>query len=205
MRACGIDPSLSAFTIASGGCPPSVGILDTRLEHVPAPPPATSLEGRIARYEALGEAAAERLICLRPELVLIEGYSYNSRGSVVQLGECGGLVRRAILDAAGRGFGTSRFRVLEIAPAMLKRFATGKGNAKKAAVGSALAARYGQTFQSDDEADAYALLRLALVVLGAAPMTAAERDVSFDVRAALEGRTRPKKPKKKAAGAAAED
>ena len=203
MRAAGIDPSLSAFTIAAGEVHGNLPAL-VRFELVPALPPSNVLEDRIARYEALGEAAAERLLILRPELVLLEGYSYNSRGSVVQLGECGGLVRRAILDASyDRRNARQRFRVLEIAPAMLKRFACGKGNGKKAAIGSALAARYGQTFETDDQADAYGLLRLALIVLAAAPpTTATERDVALEIRAVLEGRAPTKKPKKKRPAAA---
>jgi Holliday junction resolvasome RuvABC endonuclease subunit len=46
-------------------------------------------------------------------------------------------------------------------PAELKKFATGKGNANKAAMVAAISARYGPV-SDDNEADAIALLHLAL-------------------------------------------
>ena len=56
--------------------------------------------------------------------------------------------------------------MIECPPALLKKFATGKGNAPKPLVVSELTKRYGRVFRSDDEADAYGLLMLALVVTG---------------------------------------
>ena len=58
-----------------------------------------------------------------PELVVIEGYSFNSGYQAHQLGEVGGLLRHGIWL---RGI-----RILEVPPTKLKRFVCGKGIAQK--------------------------------------------------------------------------
>lgn len=81
------------------------------------------------------------------DLVAIEGYSYGSSGrSLVGLAEVGGLVRWAIWRA-----GIDR---LEVPPAVLKRAATGKGNADKVAVLIAARDRLGYDGVDHNEADA---------------------------------------------------
>lgn len=56
--------------------------------------------------------------------------------------------------------------VVEVTPAGVKRFATGKGNANKTAIAVALAIRYGVEFPDDNQADAYVLRAMGLHRLG---------------------------------------
>jgi hypothetical protein len=56
--------------------------------------------------------------------------------------------------------------IAEVPPTVLKKFICGKGNANKAAVVSAATRRYSEEFDSDNQADAYVLARMGLVVLG---------------------------------------
>jgi len=91
----------------------------------------------------------------KPHAVVIEGYSYASRGaSVVDIGELGGVVRVALYEAC--------LPVVEIPPACLKRFAVGKGNASKDDVLQAGVIRAGHTFADNNACDAWWLWNMAL-------------------------------------------
>lgn len=87
------------------------------------------------------------------DVIAIEGYSFGSQGrAVFDIAELGGIVRFTLY----RAFKT----VVEIPPANLKLFATGKGNAKKDEV-LAYAIRQLKYNGSDhNEADALWLLEL---------------------------------------------
>lgn len=89
-----------------------------------------------------------------PVLVVLEGYSYASGHQAHQLGELGGVIRLALHEM--------RVAYVEVAPATLKKFATGKGNANKSAMGLA-AARNGYDGPGDDNAiDAWWLRLMGL-------------------------------------------
>lgn len=92
-----------------------------------------------------------------PRLVVIEGYSMGrqsgSQGVAQQLGELGGVVRLALFEA-GVPF-------VDVSPASLKKYATGKGNASKDLVYGEAIRRLGYTGQSNDEADAMWLRAMA--------------------------------------------
>ncbi|MGH6920762.1 MAG: crossover junction endodeoxyribonuclease RuvC, partial [Geminicoccaceae bacterium] len=89
-------------------------------------------------------------------IVVIEGAAFGvARGNaLVSLGELRGVVRVALFEAG--------LPVVEVAPASLKRYASGRGNASKADVLVAAVKRLGYTGSSDDEADALWLLAMAL-------------------------------------------
>lgn len=59
------------------------------------------------------------------------------------------------------------YMVAEVAPTARAKYATGKGNAGKAAVVSAVSHRYGVTFGDDNTADAFVLRAMGLDHLGA--------------------------------------
>lgn len=105
------------------------------------------------------------------DLVVLEGYSYASHNQAHQLGELGGVVRRDLW--------TSGTPYVDVAPALLKRFATGKGNANKSAMGLA-AARNGYNGPGDDNAiDAWWLRELGIYATtpeGERPFDYAYRD-----------------------------
>ena len=89
------------------------------------------------------------------ELVVIEGYSYGSKGaSVVNIGELGGVVRLALWD--------DHMPYVEIPPSCMKRYATGKGNASKDDVLQAGVMRSGHTFTDNNACDAWWLHQCAL-------------------------------------------
>lgn len=149
----GIDPSLTGLGIAIEGHDPIV------FSSKPSPKP--TLRQRIQRYTDLAEqvcgAISERCGDGGPELVVLEGYSFSSKGSsVVTLGEFGSILR----------WWTIGWPVIEVSPSTIKKFATGKGVGQKAAVVSALAKRYSVNFQTDDEADAFACLQIGLALVG---------------------------------------
>lgn len=89
------------------------------------------------------------------DLVVIEGYSYASKGaSVVDIGEMGGVVRLMLWER--------QIPYVEVAPSSLKMFATGKGNAGKDDVLAEAIRRLGYAGSSKDEADALWLRAMAL-------------------------------------------
>lgn len=92
----------------------------------------------------------------RADLVAVEGYSFGSArfGSQAHaLGELGGVVRVALWEA--------RIPYADVPPAVLKRYASGQGNATKGAMLAAAIRRLGYDGSSHDEADALWLRALA--------------------------------------------
>lgn len=113
---------------------------------------------RIAELtEAIGNLATDI------DVVVLEGYSYASQGrSVYQIGELGGIVRFWIW---GR-----QTPLVDVPPACLKRYATGKGNAPKDAMIAAAIRRFGFEGSDNNEADAFLLWCMASHAYGA-PVT----------------------------------
>jgi len=95
-------------------------------------------------------------------VVIIEGYSFASRHSQAHaIGELGGVVRLT-LHRLGIPF-------IEVPPTCRAKFATGRGNASKNEVISALSARTGIIWSgksADDEADAWILEEMGRCIVG---------------------------------------
>lgn len=89
------------------------------------------------------------------DLVVLEGYSFGSRGAaVVSLGELGGVMRHTMH--------TNGCVYVEVPPSVLKKFATGKGNAGKPDM-LAAAIRSGYDGPNDDNAvDAWWLRQMGV-------------------------------------------
>lgn len=136
---CGLDLSLTGTGIA---CADHVDVLK--------PPKGCSGESRLdwIRSEIL-----EHLPGTTYTLVVIEGYSYASPHGAHQLGELGGLIRWTLWNR-GTPF-------VEIPPATLKKFATGKGNAPKDGMLSA-AVRNGYDGSDNNGADAWWLRQMGV-------------------------------------------
>lgn len=97
--------------------------------------------------------------CRDHELALIEGYSFNSHASHAhELGELGGVVRLALFEAG--------IPFADVPPAVLKKYAAGKGNAKKALMLVEAVKRLGYEGHSHDVADALWLLEMGLDYCG---------------------------------------
>jgi Holliday junction resolvasome, endonuclease subunit len=103
-------------------------------------------------------------------LVVLEGYSFASRGrAIISLGELGGVIRCALADAGHQW--------VDVPPTCRAMFATGKGNAAKAQVLAEAVRTLGYTGHSYDEADALWLYRIgaAHIAGDGIPLTAKQR------------------------------
>lgn len=96
------------------------------------------------------------------ECAVIEGYSFASRNSQAHsIGELGGVVRLMLFDLG--------IPYIEIPPTSRAKFATGRGNASKGEVISAISAKTGLVFAGaggNDECDAWVLEQMALTKMG---------------------------------------
>jgi len=177
-----IDPSLTGTAVVIGG--PS-GVYDIR--RFSSHHRTDTVYHRIQRYRGLVAEVAAYIGCQSIDAVFIEGYSLgHARPGVFQLTEYGGLLRVMLLDLTSD--------IYEVPPSSLKRFAAGKGNAKKPVVAKCLSVRYGVRFDTDDEYDAFGLYRLGLCVLGhAEPHGLAQCEVVEQIR---NPQPKPRKPRK---------
>ena len=112
----------------------------------------TSLRG-VARMSAITQAV-ENFTFRSPSVICIEGFSYGSKGKAVfEMGGLGWILRlRMFLQG---------LHYFEVAPSQLKKYATGRGNAKKHEVAVAVAKRWGFEAKTEDEIDAFVLAKIA--------------------------------------------
>lgn len=96
-----------------------------------------------------------------PDLVVVEGYAYGKGAQAHQIGELGGVVRLALHDAG--------LPWVEVPPAKLKKFVTGKGNAKKDTVRLEAFKRFGFEARTVDEVEAVCLALMGWVGAGFPP------------------------------------
>lgn len=128
------------------------------------------LYDRLDRIDSLGDQARKIFSETKPDLALIESYSFGSRNGGEYLGEYGGMLRWSLIRWARS--------VVEVAPTMAKKFATGKGNSKKEVIIGHVQKRWGVLFENSDEADAYVLYRIGLCYAGICePENQAQREV----------------------------
>lgn len=143
----GIDPSYSATGIAYGDG--TTGIVKwqgrERCRLLDAHDQITS--GLLWRTEQRS---------FTPDLVVIEGYSHGSKHSTHKMGELGGVIRLALMHAS--------IDYLDVPPTVVKKYATGKGNANKEAVLAEAIRRLNYQGSSPDEADALWLRQIGLAI-----------------------------------------
>ena len=86
-------------------------------------------------------------------IISIEGYSFGSRGAAVfSLAEFGGILRFMVAEKFGSYY--------EVPPTVLKKFATGKGNANKNVVLEQVFRKFGmgsEVLTDDNQVDGYCL------------------------------------------------
>jgi Holliday junction resolvasome RuvABC endonuclease subunit len=151
-RVLGIDLSLTGTGLAATE-PNGIGVRTiTTKKYGPA------LEDQWQRLLYI-DAEIHRAVDAAPDLVLIEGPSYGSTGT-------GTWDRAGLWWLVVNGFLREDIPVAVVPPALVKKYATGKGNASKAAICSTAAKRYERVFATDDEADAFVLCAMGLDHLG---------------------------------------
>ena len=98
--------------------------------------------------------------------IVLEGYSYGSRNSMVfDIGELGGIIKIIIRDYIidVRKFRAKRCTLLIVPPQTLKKYICGAGNAKKNIMIQQIYKKYNKEFKDDNSADAFALAKLGEV------------------------------------------
>ncbi len=146
MRVVGLDLSLTAtgyadeagsavIKVRSRGPERLCAIRDEIMRRMCQTPPVSDLDGG------------------RP-LVVIEGYSFASKFKGELMGELGGVIRTLLWEQA--------IPYAEVPPTVLKKFATGKGNAGKDEVLACAIRRWGFLGADNNEADAHLLRRMGL-------------------------------------------
>lgn len=178
----GVDPSLTGFALCCFYQPEEGKEITGPVTRRLTSKPAKGLYDRMDRFRALRTEAMNEISRFgEPVAIFVEGYSYASQGqAVLDIAEFGGIFREALC----------RWRpsiVREVAPNLLKQFATEKGNSKKEFVMAHVSRRWGLIFNSNDECDAYVLARMAAVGQGwIKGETLIQRNA---VRTVIEGKT----------------
>ena len=114
------------------------------------------------RLHLISLSILDSLTAVENPVAIIEGYSFASRNSQAHsIGELGGVVR---VDLWRKGI-----PYVDVPPTVRAKFATGKGNAGKGEVMSAVSARTGIVWSgsgADDMCDAWILEEIGLVKYG---------------------------------------
>lgn len=110
-------------------------------------------DDRIKRLQELRAKLIGVVESTKPDVCLIEGYSFGSMSrAVYQVGEWGGVARLVLYDAW-----PVPAQTIEIPPSSVKKFVTGKGNADKSQMAIKVYKRWKVDFETSDEVDAFAL------------------------------------------------
>lgn len=143
----GIDPSLSSTGMAHHD-----GRLDT-IKTSPAWGDARLIHIHAGAYDALDRATPW------PALVVLEDLPVNAM-SAGKTGQAQGVIRLVCAEEGAL--------VLSIAPATLKKFATGKGNADKSQLRERFQLDTGGDNKDDNQVDAYYLRQYGLAIMASA-------------------------------------
>lgn len=114
------------------------------------------------RLSIVSNTIIEMLSTTKVDAAIIEGYSFASRNSQSHsIGELGGAVRMKLWE--------NGIVYVDVPPTCRAKFATGKGNAGKTEVISAISSKTGLVFSgagADDECDAWILEQMGLAFFG---------------------------------------
>lgn len=126
-----------------------------------------------------------------PDLIVIEGFSYGSKGrSVFDIAYLGWRIREELEWLKEQ----DNIPWLEVPPSQLKKFATGQGNANKEIILQQVYKRWGVEFSDNNQADAYVLAQIGRAYLGETDDLTA---FQLEVIANLKGEKPKKKTRKK--------
>lgn len=112
---------------------------------------------------------------LHPTLVVMEGFSFASRGKHTEIGGMAWMVRYALWE---RGID-----YVVVTPGQLKKFALGKGVGEKDQITKEVLKRFGLDAADDNQADAIVLCHIGAALLNAwEPTMQAQREVLQELR-----------------------
>jgi len=156
----GIDPSFSGTGIV---------VLQegkVRVKELVVTSPQKSVPHRVLSVVTAIELVlinAEDSLGERPALVVVEGFSYASKGrAIFDTAYLGWRIREELIrleEIAGISW-------MEVSPSLLKKFATGKGNANKDLVLLQVYKRWGEELTDTNIADAFVLAKIGEAYLG---------------------------------------
>jgi Holliday junction resolvasome RuvABC endonuclease subunit len=144
LRPIGLDPSYSGLAISEG--PDRKFSLEAKLRSFPH---------TYARLAHIRDVVLDRVGAV-PCLIAIESYAFSAKQGLAQAGELGGVLRVALLE---RGH-----TLLDVSPSTLKKWTAGRGNAEKAVMLREVFRRWNYDASDDNDADAFALFKLAEAV-----------------------------------------
>lgn len=146
MRLVGLDLSLTSTGVSIGGSTRAI----------------TSKHKEVQRLRDIRDQLSGVLLDAQIQGAIIEGYAFSARNSQShKIGELGGVVRLLLLEMM--------IPFVDVPPTSRAKFATGRGNAAKTEVISAVSARTGLIWSgksADDECDAWLLEEMGLQSLG---------------------------------------
>ncbi len=166
-----VDPSL----VATAFCHPS-GVTETVRPRTRGPERLYDLENMLlARCGIEGdEDAIQGLVPV--SLVVMEGYSFHSKGKPFTVGELGGVFRLALWR--------NDIPLVVVPPKTVKKYATGRGDADKAAMIASARKAHTMSIRDDHQADAFWMWQIGLYHYDKANQWRVK--VSADRRAALD-------------------
>lgn len=148
----GLDLSLTSTGIAT--TTPESGVPSARVEKT------SNKISYPERYNKLLESILREVPEDKKVIFFIEGYSFGSfakSSSMSYLIELGGIIK---FELWKRGL-----PYIIVPPSLLKKFITGKGNAKKEDIKLHIYKKYGKEFSVSDAADAYGLIEFGSAYL----------------------------------------
>ncbi len=150
VRVLGLDPSLTSF----GVCRLTMGRPGGKSFSISTDAwcPKSKSVSRLMWFK---RALLNEIEEFNPHFIVLEGYAYAKGQGAHQIGELGGVLRLTLHELD--------IRYTEVAPAKLKKFITGKGNAKKEIVMVELYKRFAVDVPTTDEADASVLAIMGAV------------------------------------------
>ena len=117
----------------------------------------------IYRVSAIYRTIASIVEKLAPDLIVIEGFSYGSKGrAVFEIAYLGWRIREELERFKER----DGIPWIEVPPAQLKKFATGKGTANKGVIMQQVYKRWGFEASDNNIADAFVLAKIGQAYLG---------------------------------------
>ena len=166
MRVVGLDQSYTGFGFSVDG--------DSKKRAFPT----TRYKGPIPRLFAVERWLEEWLhlqVLPGVDLVVMEGYANGAKFGREMAGELGWAVKRTVFMTTGHA-------PLVVPPPSLKKFVTGKGNAKKNEMLLGVYKQWGVEFSDDNQADAFALEKFGLAYLGEGTLTKYQQEAVAAVR-----------------------